>query len=81
MLLLVSLKNHTAHPPLGCGASPARRGIMWQTHFGEIGVSAKDIEMLEQTIDSEPLRSQRIKFDPNRFGAITKKKKPKNPMA
>jgi serine/threonine-protein kinase HipA len=53
----------------------------WQTHFGEIGVSAKDIEMLEQTIDSEPLRSQRIKFDPNRFGAIKKKKKPKNPLA
>ena len=53
----------------------------WQTHFGEIGVCAKDIEMLEQTIDSEALRSQRIKFDPNRFGAITKKKKPKNPLA
>lgn len=49
----------------------------WQTHFGEIGVRAKDIETLEQTIDSEPLRSQRIKFDPNRFGAITKKKSPR----
>lgn len=36
----------------------------WQTHFQQTGVSRHDIDLLAETIDGEPLRSQRQSFNP-----------------
>jgi serine/threonine-protein kinase HipA len=52
----------------------------WRTHFEAVGVSAADIETLQERIDGDVLLSQREQFDPDRFSVLPKKRSPKNPF-
>ena len=52
----------------------------WKEHFQRSGVSARDIESLEERIDGESLRTQRTEFTPHRFTPAPARPRKRSPF-
>ena len=52
----------------------------WKEHFQRSGVSARDIESLEERIDGESLRTQRTEFTPGRFTLAPARPRKRSPF-
>jgi serine/threonine-protein kinase HipA len=52
----------------------------WKEHFQRSGVSARDIESLEERIDGESLRTQRTEFTPSRFTRASARPRKRSPF-
>ena len=52
----------------------------WKEHFQGSGVSARDIESLEERIDGESLRTQRTEFTPGRFTLAPARPRKRSPF-
>jgi serine/threonine-protein kinase HipA len=52
----------------------------WKEHFQRSGVSARDLESLEERIDGESLRTQRTEFAPRRFTLAPARPRKRSPF-